>query len=134
MGTERACGPCLSCCHVPAIQELDKPERVTCRHACAAGCGIYTAPERPAVCAAFRCAWLAGDFEDGDRPDRTGVMFTRQDNGLLRAFECWPNAFKRIRAGQLLANVAEPFVKLHYDGHRTAVVMGEGERELPSGE
>ncbi len=29
---------------------------------------------RPGICRAYRCAWLGGAFEDGDRPDRLGAV------------------------------------------------------------
>src|ERR1700719_447449 len=42
----RACGTCMMCCKVPAIEEFAKPPGVWCKHAVSGrGCGIYA--ERP---------------------------------------------------------------------------------------
>ncbi len=36
------------------------------------GCAVYAS--RPKICRAYRCAWLAGAFDDADRPDRVGAV------------------------------------------------------------
>ena len=36
---------------------------------------------RPGICRAYRCAWLGGAFEDGDRPDRLGAVLDLQSRG-----------------------------------------------------
>ena len=36
---------------------------------------------RPGICRAYRCAWLDGAFEDGDRPDRLGAVLDLQSRG-----------------------------------------------------
>lgn len=49
------CRDCTLCCSVLEIQALDKPMYRPCRHLAGNACGIYGRPERPAVCAEFRC-------------------------------------------------------------------------------
>jgi hypothetical protein len=57
----RRCGSCTLCCRVLAIDELDKPEGVLCRH-CepGRGCGIYS--DRPESCRGFYCGYLVLPF------------------------------------------------------------------------
>jgi hypothetical protein len=74
---DRACGDCIACCLLPAIDtpELKKPERQLCPHCTGKGCGVYDA--RPAVCRTFNCAWKRiASMPPETRPDRLGVMFT----------------------------------------------------------
>jgi hypothetical protein len=49
------CRTCTLCCSVLEIEALDKPMYRPCRHLAGSACGIYGRPERPAVCAEFRC-------------------------------------------------------------------------------
>jgi hypothetical protein len=49
------CRDCTLCCSVLEIQALDKPMYQPCQHLSGAACGIWGRPERPAVCAEFRC-------------------------------------------------------------------------------
>lgn len=70
----RSCGDCRLCCKVMAIHELEKPRGEWCPHACSKGCGIYS--ERPQSCRDFICCWLAGWFQEDERPDRSKVVFS----------------------------------------------------------
>lgn len=78
----RGCGECQSCCvwlSIPAgqVQPTAKPAGQPCPQLTAAGCGIYA--ERPALCARFRCAWLADStWPDLWRPDRSGLLPLRE--------------------------------------------------------
>jgi hypothetical protein len=76
----RSCGPCTACCHVLGVGALEKPSWESCRHE-ANGCAIYD--ERPGGCKSYRCAWLKGDLDDGDRPDLVGLIV---DTGLTKSF------------------------------------------------
>lgn len=67
----RECGGCTACCTLTFVQELNKPEGVTCEH-CSNGCLIYSG--RPSACSEYKCSWLKGDMPDDQRPDKSGVM------------------------------------------------------------
>lgn len=76
------CGECSACCNWPHIAELKKPAHQLCSHHASGRCSIYGKPERPAICADFRCAWHLNDGWPAElRPDRCGVMF--EPCGLL---------------------------------------------------
>ncbi len=77
----RKCGTCSACCRWPAVKEIDKPPRVTCRFLAKQGfrCTIYA--DRPKACSEYRCTWLRGmgsDHENRDRPDSCGVLIDRR--------------------------------------------------------
>ncbi len=81
----RKCGACTACCTVMEVRALDKPENQKCTHECAQGCEVYSARPRP--CRTYRCEWINGKFELGDRPDLIGVII---DDGGGPAFtETW---------------------------------------------
>ena len=62
------------------------------------GCGIYDS--RPGICRAYRCLWLRGGLEEGDRPDRTGAVID------LATSEGPPYlAVREFRAGTFEASV-----------------------------
>jgi Fe-S-cluster containining protein len=69
----RECGACSLCCTVLRVDELAKLGGRPCLHQLpAGGCGVHEV--RPAICRAYRCAWLGGAFEADDRPDRLGAV------------------------------------------------------------
>jgi Fe-S-cluster containining protein len=71
---ERTCGECSLCCTVLRVDELSKLGGTRCRHQREgpAGCSIHST--RPGICRAYRCLWLQGGLEEGDRPDRLGAV------------------------------------------------------------
>ncbi len=72
----RHCGGCSVCCEHLIVEtpEFSKPPGVLCRHACAAGCGIYE--DRYPVCRGWFCLWRhVGALPEAARPDRCGVMW-----------------------------------------------------------
>lgn len=75
-GAARSCGSCSLCCTVLRVDPLRKLAGVACIHqgTGAAGCGIHGSPDRPALCGAYRCAWLAGHLDAEDRPDALGAV------------------------------------------------------------
>jgi hypothetical protein len=81
----RSCGSCSCCCTVLRVDPLRKLGGVDCVHqaarGCSTGCTIHGRPERPALCGAYRCAWLQGAFEDADRPDRLGAVLDFSTEG-----------------------------------------------------
>jgi hypothetical protein len=68
----RSCGDCRLCCRVLGVDEIGKEPGAWCGHACSTGCAIYAA--RPGQCRDFVCSWLAGQFRDEDRPDRSKLV------------------------------------------------------------
>ncbi len=74
------CGSCSLCCTVLRVDELAKLGGRPCLHQRAeGGCAVHAV--RPEICRAYRCAWLGGAFEDGDRPDRLGAVLDLQSRG-----------------------------------------------------
>lgn len=70
------------CCYVGEVKPIspaytDCPHLVNGEHRC----GIYTSPDKPAVCGAFQCAWLRGVGEEEHRPDKIKAMFSLTDTG-----------------------------------------------------
>jgi hypothetical protein len=72
------CGECTACCTLMAVESLNKPRCVTCKHL-DGGCSIYE--HRPQDCREFECIWLQTQATTAPwpkrlRPDRCGTMFT----------------------------------------------------------
>ena len=79
---ERACGACSLCCTLLRVDELAKLGGVPCVHQRAGGgCEIHA--RRPAICRRYRCLWLSGALEEGDRPDRVGGVLDLASRGGL---------------------------------------------------
>jgi hypothetical protein len=103
-GADRVCGGCTVCCSVLRVDELRKLGGVACREQrtpaeaerLGGGCGIHE--RRPAICRRYRCLWLRGGLEDGDRPDRLGAVLDLVTAGAdtrLEIHEAEPGAFDR---------------------------------------
>jgi hypothetical protein len=105
---ERACGACSLCCTVLRVDELAKLGGTRCVHQRAeGGCAIHA--RRPAICRGYRCLWLTGALEDGDRPDRLGAVLDLASRGGLPELvvhEAAPGAFD---ASPRLREVAERY-------------------------
>jgi len=88
---------------------MGKPVDTWCKNADPtspdAGCTDYD--NRPGGCRSFSCGWLRGMGDDGDRPDKLGVMFQpviHEELGDALAFvEAEPGALGRPRARRYLA-------------------------------
>ena len=108
MSTSRECGACSLCCEVLRVDDLRKLGGVRCLYQRPeGGCGIYA--ERPAICRDYRCLWLAGGLEDGDRPDGLGAVLdlVAEGGGLwLEIREAEPRVFDR---SQRLREIAEEY-------------------------
>ncbi len=142
MSAQRECGACDLCCTLLRVDALPKLAGVPCRQLRpGGGCGIYE--RRPQVCRGYRCLWLRGRLEDGDRPDRLGaVLDLRDDAGAprLEIREARPGAFEhserlheiaarfrgtipvRISATDDVMNPDAPFRLLLPDGSEQRVV------------
>ena len=127
----RACGTCMMCCKVPAIEEFAKPPGVWCRHAVSGkGCNIY--PERPASCRAFYCLWMQdARFGPEWKPEKSKFVVYVQRNGVnlqIAVDPNFPNAWARppyeAQIRQWVAEGAEHgrfvFVRI---GHRMIALL-----------
>ncbi len=74
MEPRRSCGDCTLCCTLLRVDELKKRGGTPCPQlrGPTGGCGIYET--RPRICRAYRCLWLQGKLEEGDRPDLLGAI------------------------------------------------------------
>ena len=139
----RACGSCGACCTVLEVEALRKPARVECRHLAVLNgaasdergrCTVYA--RRPEACASFRCFWLreadvaeaqaaasrlrpALLLEDGERPDRVGLM--------AQAAELGDSAARRLAA---IAGAAGGTALIVHEVWGGAAHSGAGERLL----
>jgi hypothetical protein len=108
----RACGTCTVCCKTLKIDapELKKLADVLCGHCTASGCKIYEA--RPAVCAAWYCAWRKiPQLTDHWRPDRCGVLvcFVGAGEGIPAEFPQLGLKFDIVESPRVL--VWDPLIK-----------------------
>lgn len=129
---QRSCGGCSACCHVFAIQALDKPVQRDCVHLDRSRaehhCTIYA--ERPSECQEYLCAWVREDGfgDDAHRPDKVGLLFTPRGNRrevtsfagpfTLIAHETRPGALTDEVATEFLEHVASHFVVIVPHGPR----------------
>lgn len=101
----RSCGTCSLCCTILRVDELAKPAGRDCIHQRGPhGCGIHAT--RPPICRAYRCLWLQGGLEDGERPDATGGVVDLETTGVglrLAIREARPGAFDGSPALQAIA-------------------------------
>ncbi len=92
----RDCGECFVCCVYPRINdpELTKPGMAHCPNLVLPGevqensvfysgegcenCRIYD--NQPKTCSEYKCAWKLGFGDEGDRPDKSLMLF---DNSSL---------------------------------------------------
>jgi hypothetical protein len=108
MASGRRCGSCRVCCRLPELPELAKPLDTWCRHVnpdpeSEKGCRVFGMAERPQVCAKFKCGWLIGLGEEGDRPDVIGVLM----QPTVRGEKEHVLAFVEDRAGALASARAQ---------------------------
>ena len=101
----RRCGTCSLCCTVLRVDELAKPAGRDCLHQRGAnGCAIHAT--RPAICRSYRCLWLQGALEDGERPDAIGAVVDLETTGIgvrLAIREASPGRFDASPALQAIA-------------------------------
>lgn len=130
------------------VDPLRKLGGVACLHQreeTATPCSIHGLPERPELCGAYRCAWLQGRFEDGDRPDRIGaVLDVTMGLGLpvLRVREAEAGTFDRSPRLQQIAAVCRETMEVRItsaddvmNADRPArVLLPEGEEHRVTGE
>ncbi len=105
----RACGECSLCCTLLRVDELDKLGGIPCVHQDVGekGCSIHA--ERPEICRAYRCLWLSGGLEEGDRPDRLGAVLDVVAEGPVVRLEIRESQPGRVEAFARLASIAEAY-------------------------
>ena len=106
----RNCGACSLCCKAIRVKDNDGSLLSEAGEWCprcdsGVGCRIYE--DRPPGCRAFVCQWLCGAFEDGDRPDKLGVVYHLTSEGEVKAFESHPFARSRDRNRDILSKCGE---------------------------
>ena len=141
----RVCGGCDACCATLGVRGVpnaadgpgyfvhDKQPHTRCVHQTAAGCAIHDRPTGdplgraapPQSCRDYRCAWLEGQGDDGDRPDRSGLILDAPGGGAVRAREVFRGAFDRARVKARLR-------ELHLAGLTVRLIPYKG-RKLPVG-
>jgi hypothetical protein len=108
-----------------AIEELDKPAGVWCRH-CAPGQGCRIHGAHPTTCQAFKCQWLlAMDLPDSVRPDRSKVVLAANGPTVLNVFcdPASPLAWRNEPMYSILKQRARDA-----EGNRVHVVVRSGAR------
>jgi hypothetical protein len=82
----RDCGTCMMCCKVMAIDALDKPPGVWCKHIKrGVGCLIYET--RPAECRRYYCHWMVDPkLPEEWKPDRAKFTIAVNRSGHITAF------------------------------------------------
>ena len=93
--SSRECGSCTLCCTLLRVDALKKLGGVSCANlrGTDGGCGIYS--DRPKICRTYRCLWLQGGLEEGDRPDRLDAVLDLVSAGgsvRLAVREVFPGA------------------------------------------
>jgi hypothetical protein len=71
------------------------------------GCDIHA--RRPAVCRGYRCLWLQGSLEEGDRPDRLGAVLSLATEGATPTLFVHERAAGAFDASPRLQEIAERF-------------------------
>ena len=105
----RACGDCSLCCTLLRVDELGTLGGADCVHQNGQGPGCSIHPRRPAICRAYRCLWLSGGLDEGDRPDRLGAVLDVVAQGpqvRLEIRESKPGCFD---GSERLASIAEQY-------------------------
>ncbi len=105
----RTCGDCSLCCTVLRVDELGKLGGSDCVHQNRRGPGCSIHPRRPGICRAYRCLWLSGGLEAGDRPDRLGAVLDVVAEGPLIRLEIRerrPGCFDR---SERLVSIADEY-------------------------
>ncbi|MBW2275618.1 MAG: hypothetical protein JRG96_20350 [Deltaproteobacteria bacterium] len=140
----RSCGACSLCCTVLRVDELHKLGGTPCPELRAdSGCSIYA--KRPRICRAYRCLWLEGGLQEGDRPDRLGAVVDLLHTGMgsrLSIQEAEAGAFDRSPRLQQIADAQRESMPVRIveagrvlDADRPfRVLLGDGEEHRVEGE
>ena len=107
--SDRVCGACSLCCALLRVDELSKLGGIPCAHQDVGekGCSIHK--DRPEICRAYRCLWLSGALEEGDRPDRLGAVLDVVAEGPVVRLEIRESRPGGFEASARLASIAEAY-------------------------
>ena len=87
---KRECGKCTACCqgtlHAEALGHYFHPGQ-PCHWVGESGCTVYK--DRPEVCSAFKCAWLADDY--------LPMWFQPQLSNLICTWNKWGDDSNEVR-------------------------------------
>lgn len=106
---DNECGGCTACCTVMPIVSEDfcKQAGKTCEHCLpGVGCGIYE--KRPKACQVFLCGWRFDPWLGSRpeyRPDRLGVMFSKDAEGNMSVWEVTPGALDDPRVNYIVNRI-----------------------------
>jgi len=144
----RVCGGCTACCKVreiyddPVLETFLKPPGVWCKHCDKGrGCRLWSKPERPNACQTFDCAWLDGNFDQEDRPDKAKLVVEAQQNTLAGtvlllwglAPDSLRSSFAEERKRETLL-LGYPVLLISYEGARTLLVPSNVRSTVPRDE
>jgi len=145
--TNRKCGDCISCCVYLRINEIEKPPMSHCVHLSLVGptkknevyytgkskcgnCTIYKT--RPPVCAEYKCTWLEGYGDEGDRPDRSLILFDNTKK-IGNAITAKPLAYLQEESEEgkktierMSRSTGKPVIVLNFYERRVKRIVGEG--------
>ena len=132
---KRSCGGCSECCRVFGVPSVKKPAWRLCKHQCADGCAIYAI--HPTECRDFMCAWLFGHLDEGDRPDKLGLIFAKAQPGphesWIHVLEIKPGTFDSAVARNAIRRIAglevDSDLEIVLYGH-DGIVMHRSDLEL----
>lgn len=121
----RKCGECSVCCVIGAVPELEKPAHTPCqfikKNSCGS-CSIFNKKDLPNTCKNYRCAWLNNFGNEENRPDKCGVMFTRnllENQIYYTAIEIEKNAIHSDVVKNMWIQISEcekiPIIVISYD-------------------
>lgn len=130
MTEDRSCGRCSECCTHLSIEELGKPQNVTCSSVSRDGCTVYA--ERPHSCRTFKCFWLLGFGKPADRPDRSKLMVYPQHTKLGETMVVWETTEGGLRtpkAKNLLKRLRREGLDLYIKHHGGGTTI-EGSEEF----
>ena len=125
----RSCGGCTACCKTHAVFEIKKPTGKWCPHCdTSRGCSIY--PNHPRACKDFKCAWLRGFGEDGNRPDCTKIILDfHVTDALIKILQIW-----EVNGGTLRGSFAKESAQLALENGIAVILIGiSGKIEMATG-
>lgn len=153
----RSCGKCVACCVYFPVSELDKKAYTPCRmlkerkemqtdsdgmplmfpisYRLGTEKNCTSHRTRPAVCSGYFCAWLEGQGEEGDRPDKAGIIFDQNAPEMIIknayiAKPLWLGAQDEPEGIRAIENVSRssklPILVAEFTERRLLRVVGRG--------
>lgn len=120
----RSCGGCTACCKTHGIAEFAKGNGEWCKKCTVnVGCSIHNQIGFPLECAEYKCFWLAGKGDEGDRPDKLKIVMDGEEfsvgtyaTGIWNMWEVESGARLQPRVTQLTQTItSQGIVVRHYE-------------------